>query len=172
MTENNLKKVIQHLSEEQQKRVAKEIIDSQINIIGALYDKAATYTNIIIIAGYASFFGLWSLTKEHLNKEQILWAAIFISISLISFVFFEVVKMIITSFSLLKQQASISDPAVVNDPNKLLSRLQRYDFDIKRINSKSIKVWLVTLVISIITGLIAIGIMFWAFICGLYGIYA
>lgn len=171
MTEDTLNKVIQHLSEEQQKRVAKEIIDSQINIIGALYDKAVTYTNLIAVAGYASFFGLWSLTKEHLNKEQILWAAVFISFSVVSFVFFEIVRMIITSFSLMKQEASISDHTLVNDPNKLLASLQRYDLDNKRINNKFIKFWLVTLVISILTALVAIGIMFYAFISGLYSVY-
>lgn len=38
-------------------------IDNVVKIMAALYDKAAAYSNLIIIAGYAAFFAVWSNVK-------------------------------------------------------------------------------------------------------------
>ena len=53
-----------------------------VKIMAALYDKAAAYTNLIIIAGYAAFFAVWGNVKAQLGKREMLYAALFITISL------------------------------------------------------------------------------------------
>jgi len=172
MTEPGMKEIVEKLAEQQQKNIATEIIENQIKIISALYDKSVTYTNVIIIGGYAGFFGLWSLTKSYLSKEQVLWSAIFIFISIFGFVFFEVVKMIFTSYSLLRRNNSISDPSLENDPVKLLDNLKQYDKDTEKHSTIFIKYWNIMLVITVTTALIAIAILFYSFIIGLIDVYA
>jgi hypothetical protein len=72
MTEQTLQDVIRQTEEKQQKDVAEKIIEAQIKIITASYDRAVAYTNVIVVAGYAAFFGLWTLTKPYLCKTQAL----------------------------------------------------------------------------------------------------
>ena len=83
------------VNQQQQEQVAKDIIESHIKILSASYDKAVTYTNVIVIGGYASFFGLWSVSKPYLSAVQARWAALIMLLSVSTFVFFEVYKMVV-----------------------------------------------------------------------------
>lgn len=51
-------------------------IEEIVKIMAALYDKAAAYTNLIIIAGYAAFFAVWGNIKGQLGKREMLYAAL------------------------------------------------------------------------------------------------
>jgi uncharacterized membrane protein (DUF2068 family) len=97
---NDMMRVVAH---QQQEKVAAEIIESQIKIVSASYDKAVAYTNLIILGGYASFFGLWHLTKDYIGFKQALWAALLMLVSVCVFVFFEVYKMTVTTIGIHKQ---------------------------------------------------------------------
>ncbi len=167
MTDQNLKKILQEAAQKKQEDVAQAIIDSQIKIISALYDKATAYTNLIIIGGYAGFFGLWSLTKDYLSKEQVLWTALFMAISLVSFVFFEIYKMIITSKDLISRNATISDPSLINDPQKILKNLEEFDRNSQKVSASFIKTWSVILFITVGSAVIGLAILFYSFIKGL-----
>jgi len=37
--------------------------------LGASYEKAMAYTNLIVVAGYAGFFALWQITKDYLSRN-------------------------------------------------------------------------------------------------------
>jgi hypothetical protein len=43
-------------------------IEAATRITAALYDKAAAYTNLVIIAGYAAFFAVWGNIKDNYQK--------------------------------------------------------------------------------------------------------
>lgn len=45
-------------------------VENVVKIMAALYDKAAAYTNLIIIAGYAAFFAIWGNVKTFLTKRN------------------------------------------------------------------------------------------------------
>lgn len=47
--------LVRLMRQQEQERVAKTIIESHVKILSAGYDKAVTYTNVIVIGGYASF---------------------------------------------------------------------------------------------------------------------
>ncbi|EJC6960356.1 hypothetical protein MX910_004386 [Vibrio vulnificus] len=74
------------------KMAANALVEAQIKILTASYDKMAAYTNLVVVAGYATFFGLWNLTKDILSPDQKLWSALLIAISASVFVIFEVTK--------------------------------------------------------------------------------
>ncbi|AMN47949.1 hypothetical protein ACG33_12740 [Steroidobacter denitrificans] len=68
----------------EQNRVAREIADTQERITASAYDYATVYTAVIIFGGYAGFFAIWQMTKEYLSKDQALWSALLIMLSLLS----------------------------------------------------------------------------------------
>jgi hypothetical protein len=88
----------------EQARVAAEISDAQIRVLSAVFDKAVAYTNLIMLGGYAGFFGLWQLTSSSLTKTLSMWAALLVFISLVTFVGYEIFKMVIGSRLIDKQQ--------------------------------------------------------------------
>ena len=62
------------------------------------FEYAKSYTNIVVALGYAGFFAVWNLTKEQLSDLIINISATLISISLLSFIIWEVGVMILRSF--------------------------------------------------------------------------
>src|SRR5665213_3668748 len=51
---------INKLSSAEAIRSRSDQIDGLIQVNGALYDRASTYTTLILAAGYAAFFTVWS----------------------------------------------------------------------------------------------------------------
>ena len=123
------------------------------------------YTNIIILAGYAGFFAIWNFTKPQLSNEQILWSALLMCISLMSFVAFEIYGMILRSKSFLGLTK------VINDPKQFVTLLKGHN---ENEQSRAIifgRVWIIGLFISVASGFIAAGILIWAFVCELFKLY-
>jgi len=56
-----------------QTSILKEVVDLQ----SSMYDKASTYTKIIIGLGYGGFFTAWSGSKEHLSPKILAGGAAF-----------------------------------------------------------------------------------------------
>ena len=76
---------------------------------GENYSQAKSYANLIIIAGYASYFTALNFCKLHLPLKLLLWSILFMSLSIILFVAHEVYGMISTTINLRKFQNALSD---------------------------------------------------------------
>ena len=168
MQPTNLAEVIQHIAKEQQAKVANQIAEAQLKVITVAYDKAASYTTVIIFGGYAGFFAIWQLSKEYLSKGQALWAALLIMISLLSFVLFEVIKMVVVTKSIFRKVAVLnSPPEVRNDPGRLLAALN----ELEQMQSAGLgrfhKLWATTVVVALSGALGGAGVLGYAFIAGL-----
>ena len=172
MTDEQLSQLLGQLSQKERQQVSKDIVDTQIRILSVLYDKSIAYTNLIIIAGYASFFGMWAFTRGYLSPQQALWSALIMSISIVTFVFFEVIKMTVASRHLLARSKAISDLAAMNDPNIILSNLREFDLQSQKDATWFGKLWIYTLIVTVGTAVIAIVILFFAFISSLIEMYA
>src|SRR5687767_2281479 len=61
-----------------------------IEILSASYDKAAAYANVIILAGFAGGFAIWSNVQENISTRARITVALLLTISLATFVFFEI----------------------------------------------------------------------------------
>ncbi len=144
--------------EARQKEEQEKKIEVMIRILSALYDKAATYTNLVIIAGYAAFFTVWSIMKEQLSEREMLVSAFCITFSLIFFVFWETLKMIITStyFSGLRQV--LQAPA-----EQFETRLAEQQKSEQKLNISLLRIWIISLFLTVVPGLIAGGVLLFSF---------
>lgn len=144
----------------------KELLEAQKELLSSSFNHAMAYTNIIILGGYASFFAIWNFTKPHLSKEQILWSALLMTASLMSFVAFEIYGMILRSHSILRLAKA------VKDPENFEALLGEYQNQEKTKVTRYGRVWVVALVISVATGFSAASILVWAFIRELLRLYS
>ena len=150
--------------------ISQKIIEDQKQIVSTLYDRSHTYNTIILVIGYAGFFSIWSLVKDHISPAQVLWAALLISISLTALIFFETYKMIFTSRLIFKWNKELIEVK----PGETYDFAERWaDFKVKldTANIWNIRIWIVQLCIIIPTALAATGIMLWAFISHLFKLY-
>ena len=167
MLPTNLPEVLQYLAKQQQEKLASQIAEAQERLLTVSYDKAATYTTVIIFGGYAGFFAIWQLSKEYLSKGQALWSALLIMISLLAFVLFEVGKMIFVTKAVLKKASILKDPATRSDPQRLLAALQQLESSQHLGLGGVLIAWAVSVVVSLLGALGGAGILGFAFITGL-----
>ena len=91
----DLGKRAQALEQQQRELAAEKMVEAVSKLVTTTYDKAVAYTNLILIAGYASFFALLGATKSLLHERTTVIAALLMAISVSSFILFEVYKMIL-----------------------------------------------------------------------------
>lgn len=150
--------------------IAQKIIEDQKQMLSTMYDRTHTYNSIILVIGYAGFFGLWTLIKDHISSRQALWGALLISISLIALIFFETYKMIYSSWLILTWQKELIEVR----PGQTYDFIERWNVFKAKLNTANlwhIRIWVVQLCIVIPTALAAAGIMLWAFISQLFKLY-
>ncbi|MEM5546333.1 hypothetical protein [Pseudoalteromonas fuliginea] len=131
--------VMRNLQEDKMRGEYKEVIAYS-------YTKASSYSNLIVIAGYIGFFNIWSPLIEKSKEWYLLLSGIFILISLIAFVGYEIYKSISGTLKLNKFMDNIN--------NRELSLNE-----VKRIQSdgeiSELKIWKFQILITVPTGAIA-----------------
>lgn len=142
-----------------------ELLKIQKELLSSSFNHATAYTNTIILGGYVSFFAIWNFTKPQLSNEQILWSAFLMSISLISFIAFEIYGMILRSRSILELHKA------VNNPNQFITLLQTHKEKEQSRAINNTRIWVASLFICVTSGFTAAGILIWAFISGLFNLY-
>lgn len=135
--------------------------DRIVEMQSRIFDKAAAYTNLILIAGYASAFAIWNLTKALLSPKTTIAVALFLGLSLVCFIFFEVYKMVMNANYYSKFSVIMKD---VNSPHDFLQKYKIFETNIHRNSVGFKKVWVFSLWFCIITALISLGILFYNFI--------
>jgi predicted neutral ceramidase superfamily lipid hydrolase len=161
----DLDKTVQGLVDKAQKNETDQRIDIMVKVASALYDKAVAYTNIIILAGYAAFFTVWSTMKAKMSHTEMLVVAFCITFSLVFFVFWEVTKMIVNSKSLKGLLNVLKAPR--REFDQRLAELQKAD---QRLNIRLLRFWIVILVFTVVPGLIAAAVLLWSFGRQLWGL--
>ncbi len=145
--------------------MSNELLEAQKELLSSSFSHAQAYTNAVILGGYASFFAIWNFTKPQLTDGQILWSALLMSLSLMSFVAFEIYGMIFRSQSILELAKA------VNDPGHFETLLKEHKEKEKTRATKYGKVWVIALAISVSAGFGAAGVLMWAFIRELFKLY-
>jgi len=166
-----IRTIQQENAEHELRKQKEEIIDSQIKIASAIYEKAIAYIHLIIMAGYAGFFGLWSLTRNLLTTKQVFWSALFMTISVSVFVFFEVVQMIFTSCFMLSRNSVINKLSDAQDIESIIKLLREHDKTTKSKNVKFAAFWAIANIIIIPTAIFGASVLMYSFIVNLLALY-
>lgn len=146
------------LFEAQQKEQHEKRIEVLIKILSAVYDKAIAYTNLVIIAGYAAFFAVWGTMKAQLSEREMLASAFCITLSLIFFVFWETLKMVITSRNSRGLLRVLQAP-----PDQFDTRLAEQQKGEQKLSVSLLRIWIIILFLTVIPGLVAGGILLFSF---------
>jgi len=141
------------------------LLDANKELLAHAYDRGMAYTNLILGAGYAGFFATWTFTRDRLTDRQTLWSALLVSLSLISFVLFEVYKTFFVSRTLLALSRA------VQNPTEVVRRLAEWQQIVEASQIRFGRIWAYTFPFTLFTGLAGIGILVYAFICALLKSY-
>lgn len=167
MTTGNLQQLLEGAAKREQERVASELADAQIRVVTAAFSQGAAYTNLITLGAYAGFFGLWQLTEKYISKQQALWAALLMLVSLCIFIMFEVYKMSFVSRQSFARAQLLNSREARSSPNVLLKKLNELEVLQQGQAAFSMRVWMVALAATVGFGLVAAGILVYAFVTGL-----
>lgn len=163
----NILRILELLTQQQREKDAEELVEIQLKVLSATFDKAVQYTNLVIVAGYGGFFGLWALTKEYLTPTGGRSAALWMLASGTISVAFEVFKMIGTGIVLIKWDKKFEDPEVKGDLKEIKKKLDERDKAFRRWNRSLIRAWWFQLVAALVTALVGVGVLYVTLVQGL-----
>lgn len=128
-------------------------------ILPAIFERAASYFRTVATVGYASFFGIWVLTQDHLSNTWTIVAALLMLLSVSCYAINELVNMALT-IPLINKVENNKD----SDPLATIEQVSSQVTRSKRITSR-----LTPLLIypAIFCAIVSVGIMLFAFVAHL-----
>ncbi|MGJ0426773.1 hypothetical protein [Methylocystis sp.] len=147
---------VQKALQEQQEKIQKALIEAS----SKAFEKAQAYTNVIIIAGYAGAFSLWSSTKAQLPNKANVIIALLLGFSMLVFVLHEIYGMIQRSIHFHKISPLINMQLPSDE------KLRRTEAKAELNNNP---IWIASLLGTIPTALAAIALLFYSYFAILVG---
>lgn len=145
------------LEEAEEKRRLDAALDATAKIVGNVYGAAAVYTNGVIAAGYAVFFGIWAAAREHMLPERMMLAFLLMGFSAAVFVLFEVTKMFFVARFVQKNVQGLDQAKEQGH----LAPLQQLELAHVRSQLVFSRIWLCALIASVLPAIAAIAIAGW-----------
>lgn len=134
------------------------VLEQQKAILAHVYDKASSYTNLVMIGGYAAMFAIWQLMKSHLTLGQELLVATLVTSSVMLFAGFEVLKMISHAIFFRRLERVLSSSVPESE------RVQTWQAAWKAYSVKESRIWIYFLIPTVLTGFGAGFILLWSFL--------
>lgn len=174
----NMQEVIKKLAEQQkqmtqdahrrqQQAAAEKMIETLVKILSSSYDKAIAYNNVVIVAGYATFFAIWGATKPALTHWISITSALLMVSSATVFVLFELFKMVQSSQTLMQLQSIAADENARKDPEVFQSKVKAFETLQRSASLHFVRVWVAVLGITVSTAVAAIGLLAYNYVCAL-----
>lgn len=135
--------------------------DFIVDVYSRLFDKSAAYVNVICLAGYAGCFALWTVLQSHISIHRNSWIALFLGSSLITFVLYELYKMVTTAIVLKKTYALAFSNELPEDYQRRVDAVSKAEAFVKL---SYFPAWCVAFSFAAVTGLVAAGILFWNYV--------
>lgn len=167
MDKENLAESLREIQRDLQLQGASSQVEAYIKMLMVVFDKSTAYFNLMIVGAYAGFFGLWQLAKDYLSKNQVLWSALLVFVSLFFFVLFEVSKMVVAQKDITAQAEALRSSEHRSDPRFIAQRMDEIATAYERTNFNLMRFWVVTMRITVGAGLSGAGVLVWALISGL-----
>lgn len=125
---------------------------------------AVSYTNVILVVGYAGLFAMWQALSSgkdwELTAATSMFAAIFLAISAAAFVGWELFAMV------LRGKAALALARGSSEPERFLEHFQAHQRAMDRISGALGKVWAYVTGTAIVTAVVAFSIMLSAMLHG------
>jgi hypothetical protein len=138
----------------------KELADFQTTT----FDKATTYSKLILGLGYAGFFTAWSGSKQHLSPKALVGSALCVTVSLVLFLIFEMINAAVMSHLAVEfAQMPMGSEAEAEAE----ASFRKYRSKEKKFLKPVMRIWPAMFYSSAITGLSGAGILIYAFVAGL-----
>lgn len=134
---------------------AQRVKELLLEMQAAAFGHAAAYTSVIMFGGYASLFGIWSLTKDYMDRTTAYRVGLLLGVSVLTFVLFEIFGMLSRTAHLWRMRDLLTRERSAADfiaEHKRLSMNAR-----SSIQMVTIPVWVIAFTISILSGLGAAG---------------
>lgn len=136
-------------------RMLKELTEFQ----NTFFDKASTYTKIIVGLGYGAFFTAWSGTKAHLAPRPLLWSALLVTTSLVLFVAFAICETLIISYLGIRFAQTLPESG-----QEILRELETFRSLSRSLTQPLRKAWVVAFPLSALSGLAGAAVLIAAFV--------
>jgi len=134
----------------EQERLSKEFIDRAVQVQSQLFDKAATYNNIVVTLGYAGFFAIWNFIKRDIHVWDNLLVAGLLGMSLLIFIAWTVfsnMRLSVRNIGIAKILGSDS----LSDTSKL-NELRHIDAKWNKSDLRYYGAWYWVFLISVVSG--------------------
>jgi quinol-cytochrome oxidoreductase complex cytochrome b subunit len=139
---------------------AEKIRQNFIELQSKLFEKASAYTNIILLGGYAGAFTIWNFTKGQLPDKATIIIASLLAISLLTFVIYEVYKMVLTQLHFHRISQLLNKE---HAPDVFLEKFKEFKQRGDRKALSFIPLWISVVLICIVSALGALAILFYNF---------
>ncbi|MGN6535123.1 MAG: hypothetical protein ACTHKQ_05255 [Mesorhizobium sp.] len=167
---SGLENVLRQMAQAQQARTAKQFQEMQtkvlIDVLSAGYERSAAYTNVIMVAGYAGIFGIWSFTKDQLSATASVAVALMVGISMLFFVSWELAKMMHNSRHVSKMARVLT---TAHTPEQFSSAIEKAQSETKTAQLWFARAWWPILAITILPGLAGGLLLYYQFMALLLG---
>ncbi|MBV6786114.1 hypothetical protein ABFU65_11030 [Xanthomonas campestris pv. raphani] len=139
-----------------------DLVEAQRTLVRESMAAAASYTNVIMVAGYAALFAFWSQGKDWLTKPTLLAAGISIAVSVALFVAWELFGMITRS------ALNLALANAVNRPNEFASRIAAHRDNVGALTERFRYVWFGVVGCAMGSAVLGFGILLSGFVHGLW----
>lgn len=137
-----------------------DLVAAQKDLLRESMVAARSFTNAVMVAGYAALFVFWSTSREVLTPLTLFCAAIALAISVLFFIGWEMFGMI------LRSRLNVGIARAVNEPQRYEHLMRSVAEDRAGFMRKFYPTWLVVISVAAGCALLAFGILLSAFIHG------
>ncbi len=164
----SMQNALEDIAEKAQRRDADAKIEITLRmLLTENFERAAAYNNILILACYAAFFGIWQLTRPLFDRDLAMTGALLMVISAAFFVFHEVWKMLFNMWSVRTMHEIILGKQH-RTYDEISAALDDYGRGLAASGGLLVKAWVVFFTISALTGVGALTVMVYLFISSFF----
>ena len=141
-----------------------DLVAAQKDMLQESTAAAVNYNNVIMLVGYAALFTIWSqMTGNAVGKftpATTFWAAIFLCVSVLVFVSWEIFGMI------FRGTMNVGIAKDVNDPVTFEAKMMARRENLAAFGRRFMGVWLTTVTVAVVSAAVAFTIMLFALLHG------
>ena len=161
MTDLNrqIQEIAKIVQAQEQEKYKKDIVEFYTSIISKSYDKASTYSNLIIVAGYALFFTFWANIKNEVNLIDARVSAIYVILSVLCFLLWEIGVMLYSAKNLKNLQSLKNVP-----PDKFKEQMQKIIKKNEESEAAITRYWVYELIMTLFCGFAGVIVLMIAYV--------